>query len=1058
MATIDETIKNYIEMLSCEVDSSDEKGDSQQETQSLLDFHLWCLLQNKGLIEIVKEYLALSDEGKLDFAYEKVFTCGVRLIDFQYVIYGLFGEGERDFNEFLLLQTDFSLVHPIVKEDKKEESSIRSPRIEQKPHEAYLSLVLRSCQEVGGEEKSFIELRSNLLFVKAFLQEIFERTKSINYIEEEGRFRIIDVSGVFDDCEIFKSEAARLNFAESEEENSIVIEGAEEQIESVYYGIRLFLPFVMVEVKKHNLFFKLKCRISELKNRFLGIKLQRLPLSEEVSNMLDDHGCQYIQDLLVLPMDKTSLNALEEILKCIEEMDQSTPGELLHVLMRRLKPSHELVIRMRFCGENISTLEDVGSYFGVTRERVRQIEAKSIRFFNAPERRAVRSRIIAQMQLLCKFDNFIAPIDFQTLELSKGELLFLEKCLEDISYSYDFKVFFYSKASEGILMRALEDLPTYFTVNDLEFYVEYLFTETDNRFSPDEIEYLLKVKYKRYGDYFSILSIIPPDMFNFYFFDGESIADFFLGSDGGRNFRNAFLKLYGLDTLSLMVENFARSLKRAGSSSNAYENYQEILAKTKEQIAALERCEDHKKDLINQLDVLQVKLQALKEDYEKSGGVSLEDWKRLNSELVREETQREEYNRWLKDFANHYLPFIIVEKQLNILLRQIESEKEVKKKVLMAEILSSEPLKEKLSAFLSASKIDGAYAEQILAFVRDAAVQSVDAKAIFDFSDAQLTRIVTQIYEKLEFDKVLAKKVLKSIKSSLSTSKKIRNIIMGSNVDRYEEYAKQKEELGNSIKELTIRIEQLNQEISLQEIQVDQCQKELKKAKEAYEKLLKSRSIGNMAERAVGVYSRLEERLIERQGKILQDEFLNCFSSIINKDNFIDGIIIDKNINVIPYKFVDVSFLQIDNYLKNDEKSHFLELFDVKYLMDINDLRLGKVDSIKLPAKITAPFSQGERQVYIMALYLALLKTSRKDIPFFIDTPFARIDSNHRDRIVKKFFRGIENQIFILSTDEEIVGQYELLIDDAVANKFLLKINAYGYTQVLANQYFEVAE
>ena len=44
-------------------------------------------------------------------------------------------------------------------------------------------------------------------------------------------------------------------------------------------------------------------------------------------------------------------------------------------------------------------------------------------------------------------------------------------------------------------------------------------------------------------------------MFNFYFFDGESIADFFLGNDG-KNFKNAFLKLYGLDTLSLMVENF----------------------------------------------------------------------------------------------------------------------------------------------------------------------------------------------------------------------------------------------------------------------------------------------------------------------------------------------------------------------------------------------------------------------------------------------------------------------------------------------------------------------
>jgi DNA sulfur modification protein DndD len=60
-----------------------------------------------------------------------------------------------------------------------------------------------------------------------------------------------------------------------------------------------------------------------------------------------------------------------------------------------------------------------------------------------------------------------------------------------------------------------------------------------------------------------LLSVIPPDMFNFYFFDGESIAEFFLGADGNKNFRNAFLKLYGLDTLSIMIENFARNTKKA---------------------------------------------------------------------------------------------------------------------------------------------------------------------------------------------------------------------------------------------------------------------------------------------------------------------------------------------------------------------------------------------------------------------------------------------------------------------------------------------------------------
>ena len=65
-----------------------------------------------------------------------------------------------------------------------------------------------------------------------------------------------------------------------------------------------------------------------------------------------------------------------------------------------------------------------------------------------------------------------------------------------------------------------------------------------------------------------LLSVIPPDMFNFYFFDGESIAEFFLGTDGNKNFRNAFLKLYGLDTLSIMIDNFARNAKKGDSKKS----------------------------------------------------------------------------------------------------------------------------------------------------------------------------------------------------------------------------------------------------------------------------------------------------------------------------------------------------------------------------------------------------------------------------------------------------------------------------------------------------------
>ena len=49
--------------------------------------------------------------------------------------------------------------------------------------------------------------------------------------------------------------------------------------------------------------------------------------------------------------------------------------------LKRLDPREEQVIRMRFGldGQNPQTLEEVGKEFNVTRERIRQIEAKALR-------------------------------------------------------------------------------------------------------------------------------------------------------------------------------------------------------------------------------------------------------------------------------------------------------------------------------------------------------------------------------------------------------------------------------------------------------------------------------------------------------------------------------------------------------------------------------------------------------------------------------------------------------------------------------------------------------
>ncbi len=548
-----------------------------------------------------------------------------------------------------------------------------------------------------------------------------------------------------------------------------------------------------------------------------------------------------------------------------------------------------------------------------------------------------------------------------------------------------------------------------------------------------------------------LLSIIPPDMFNFYFFDGESIAEFFLGADGNRNFRNAFLKLYGLDTLSILVENFARNIKKTDAKNTSHDLY-------KQAEANYEAAENHASelakelnDLENKLDLLQIQLHSLHADYSKEGGVSLSEWKEINARLSQEESRRDELNRWLKDAANHYIPFILLEKNLHKLLYELNAAQENQKTEVVLDTMSSEAITASLNRLFESKKIAGISAEEIINVIKQNLI--LEDTIDFDYSTNQINRIISHIYEKLDFDKASVKIAVKELDVSLRQSKKLRDAMMNSSVDGYESFVEEKEKTEKQISDTRVRIEQVKQQIEQQQQTVNEARIAFEKVKATYESILKNKSVTDLSERAVAAYSLLEEQLVQRQAERLQKAFVECFTSIINKDHFIDGILIDKNINIIPYKYITVSKAQMTNYLQANRE--FLNLFGMaKIKADMNRLEIGELEYAAVPAPIKSPFSQGERQVYIMSVYLALLKTSRKDIPFFVDTPFARIDSDHREKIITEFFITLKNQLFVLSTDEEIVGVYKEKMSDCISDKFTLQINDYGTTRIIPNEYF----
>lgn len=68
--------------------------------------------------------------------------------------------------------------------------------------------------------------------------------------------------------------------------------------------------------------------------------------------------------------------------------------------------------------------------------------------------------------------------------------------------------------------------------------------------------------------------------------------------------------------------------------------------------------------------------------------------------------------------------------------------------------------------------------------------------------------------------------------------------------------------------------------------------------------------------------------------------------------------------------------------------------------------------------------SAGERQLLAIALLWGLAKASGRPLPTAIDTPLGRLDSVHRMHLVERYLPYASHQILLLSTDEEIAGDY----------------------------------
>lgn len=110
---------------------------------------------------------------------------------------------------------------------------------------------------------------------------------------------------------------------------------------------------------------------------------------------------------------------------------------------------------------------------------------------------------------------------------------------------------------------------------------------------------------------------------------------------------------------------------------------------------------------------------------------------------------------------------------------------------------------------------------------------------------------------------------------------------------------------------------------------------------------------------------------------------------------------------------------------------------------------------ITVPIKVEQHFSAGEQQIFVMSLYQSLAEIRTSELPFVIDTPLARIDSEHRRNILDHFFSRLPGQVIILSTDEEINNEGMAVLSSKISDVYLIEHQEDGTTSVSRGAYFK---
>lgn len=523
-----------------------------------------------------------------------------------------------------------------------------------------------------------------------------------------------------------------------------------------------------------------------------------------------------------------------------------------------------------------------------------------------------------------------------------------------------------------------------------------------------------------------IKEMIPLGLSQLFFFDGEKIRKMMV-DENSDELRNSILSLLGLDVVERLQADLkiyrSKSLKEVSSNalSNELTELDEKKLGIENEVLKIESgracLENSVKRLESQIAKYKSKMSAQGESYYKN---------RANHEERKKVLERaiEQRKEMLRDLAADCLPIAIASSCASKLKVQIEVEKESKINALVGDSLAKKR-EDLLSAINSDEMFVSAKLNKVTAEkVRTALTQEMsrifppagevdNIEELFGFSDKQELEIL-RVLDKAQHD--LPEKLSKLTKAYEKHYSELHEVTKQLNRVPDEEFIRPMYEtlqelnakestLAHQQQESDTRIDTLRNEIAEIDRKIDVVTRKIQASVHLTGKLSNVNKVENVLTK---YYAELTRQKIEQ----LQIEFSEIFNMLHRKEDMISRVAIDPTT-------CDVT------------------------LFDANHAKINRSN-----------LSSGELEIYAISLLWALAKTSGQRLPFIVDTPLARLDSVHRDNLIKHFFPVASNQVMIFSTNTEVDQKYFEKLKPNLAQAFNLDYDEKTKTTVVKEGYF----